>query len=145
METIRRQVPLAEVPRFLNHDLPEAVLRAAPAGLSEPVPADAQFAALIARADGFANAGSPDLSVGLREAALLLRPGDVGQRRRLVDEYFAAYSARPDTLPPTQKAAERRSAHRRELWELGLQHLEYLIRNGLITRREAIVTTGRYR
>jgi len=84
-------------------------------------------------------------SLPLREAALLLRPNDAGQRWRLVDEYQRV-SMRPETPDLlTRGERARDAAARDEQWQAGLEHLEYLVRNHLIRRHEAIVATGRYR
>lgn len=100
---------------------------------------DTHFARLVKRADQFAEIGDLERAAALREAALLLHPGDDAQRVRLVREY-AAWNLHPVDIWP--KGAMRTLqdpfwirvvARARENWIRSLFHIEYLVRNRRVT------------
>ncbi|MHC4716360.1 MAG: hypothetical protein ACYS5V_05270, partial [Planctomycetota bacterium] len=136
-----RPMPLSAAAEYLRTTAAAKLLDngAAPAnGFS----ADRQFAALVARAEAFARLGSWDNSLGLREAAVLLKPDDVGQRvwiirqtcRRITRNWAAGTTLNPERF---RKGRLRRLALRRR----GFDHLTWLIRNRRISGAVAIDLT----
>lgn len=143
----RTNVPLGEVPAYLSGDLSRDILHTASVTLHEPVGPDQQSAALVRRADTFAEVGSWEHATGLREAAILLRPDDDAQRLRVVKEYsrmiarfiwgptLGSHSPYASRIPMDEQAA---------MWQAGLAHLEYLICNRCITIEQACDLVRRF-
>lgn len=132
-----RTVKLSEMAGYLASDLPALIL-GSPVQKGQPLSADQQASALVARADIFARLGSWVHSTALREAALLLKD-DPGQRKLLVHEYRNMVSA---PLPPGMKIGQGEAykelcIQRWELWRVALAHLEYLVRNKQVDARWA--------
>ncbi len=146
LQKLRKTVPIAGVTGFLTRDVPEAAMADLQLKDRQLVDAGVQFDALVRRADEFARLGGFEQSIPLREAGLLLRPSDPGQHERLVDEYqrVGVRLAIPGKPLPQLTAAERdrNNAVRDTYWQAGMEHLEYLIRNRLINRPQAIKATA---
>ncbi|NQT85746.1 hypothetical protein HQ560_03220, partial [bacterium] len=71
---------IADCTPFLSRTVPDAILKTSAMAYVQPLSVDAQFAALVARADAFDQLGDRLHAADLREAALLLKPADVAQR-----------------------------------------------------------------
>ena len=107
---------------------------------------------LTRHAQRFAELGNWEQSISLRETALVLEPDDALQRALLISEYqhrflpdvisngHPARFARPLPMEARERAL-RLAAHD---YEVGLDHLAYLIRNGLINRVDAIGMLGKH-
>lgn len=142
----RKSLNAAAAATFLSHDLPALVLlddptRHAPAQSST---APDMFHELAARAAVFASLGAFDHAIKLREAALLMMPGDVQQRRFLVDEYLWLGYARMFSQDARLSIAERH-AQRCSIFSIGVEHLEFLIRHRAMGRSEAVSLAADYR
>ena len=74
---LRDTVPLATAARYITMDLPPRILKTSGAESGGVFSAEEQFRWLSERADAFAMLGFWDHAVGLREAALLLKPDAV--------------------------------------------------------------------
>jgi len=92
---------------------------------------DDQIEFMACQADHFAQLGSYEHSVGLREACILLKPDMVEQRVALVREYdelfsrpFQPRNGHPEEPRELEAILQTRLGH----WRLCLSHLEYLIR-----------------
>jgi len=137
-----RKVRLSEAARYVGVELPALI-----GGLEDKDPvagmsAEQQVLGLVGRADAFAHLGGWEHSTGLREAALLLKDAPA-QRRLLVEEYLKIVRT---PLPPGMKIGKGDdykflSRYRWRNWELGLSHLEYLIRNEQVDAKWASYTT----
>jgi hypothetical protein len=84
----RKAVSLATAVDALSRELPAAILGAKLEDMS-PLEPEQEFARLVARAEEFTNVGAWDHAVALREAALLIDPGDVKQRKRILRQVYA--------------------------------------------------------
>ena len=122
---------------FLSNMLPKAILEAANAG-GLPPSTDQQFAMLVERGDRIAAVGAWELAVRLRNAALLLKPNDVGLRSAVVRETARWLSSLPParTLQPTSRPAA--DSPLRAAWDRAAADLEFLVRNRKITPAEAL-------
>ena len=109
---------------------------------------DAQFAWLCAEAERFDKIGLWEQAAGLREAALLLKPDDVDVRYALIRDY-EHQMARPFPLPqraadmPAEEAIRAEYRSRIPFYKRMVAHMEYLIRNGLVTQ-EDVLAAGTY-
>jgi hypothetical protein len=152
--TMRRQADTEQVRRtrlthdqlleFLSIDLPAKVLRgvrgdAAAGGFD----AETQFRWLVGEADRFARIGMWEQAIGLREAALLLRPDDADTRFRLIVEYRIQMLRRfplPKRFADIPPDEEIREEYRRRIayYPMILSHLETMIRNRLVRAEEIL-------
>ncbi len=86
-EIDRKDLSAAQVVELLTGEIPQLVVRLAKTDQAILLSRDEQVRALLARANAFAEVGAWEHAVGLREAALLLRPDDLKLRIRLFREY----------------------------------------------------------
>ena len=130
-EMIKESMKLSAAPEFLRGGAAARVSGRAGGEVEKSLTAEEQSAALVARADTFAVLGNPQLSTGLREAALLLEDNGA-QRKVLVEEYLKIIGvALPDDRHIKAEWAryDREARDRLAVWHVALGHLEYLIRN----------------
>jgi hypothetical protein len=106
---------LDQVAGFLTDGVALEILRLSRTPSLKMLDKEEQFAALVADATEFAVVGELKYSIGMREAAVLLKPDSVAERNRLIYEYLR--------IGKPQNA---------------LQHLEYLIYHRLISFGEAL-------
>ena len=137
---VRKQLPLDEAPAFLGEALPAELLRLDPLAAQKMFTPEAQYAALIARADEFDRVAGIEHAIPILEAALLLKPHgprEVGLRCRLIEQYakLLDHDVRGLNDPNAETAftpqIDQASQH-------GMDLLEYLIRNRLVSRPKAI-------
>jgi hypothetical protein len=126
-----------DLERHLTLEVPREVVRqalAAHAGGTLP-DEESRLAALTAAADACERMNDLDQAAGLREAALLIRPNDMEQRRKLADTYAKlAQNGIEMTFTVYQKLAsanllQDRYLHGISRWYRMLEQLEYLVRN----------------
>lgn len=104
---------------------------------------DGQFKQLIAQADRFYEVGDFVRSTALREAALIVKPDADDQRLRLVLEYNRFNRAPMEWLEggterERQSKAWTEAVERSKVcWKRSLDHCEYLVRNGRLSRERA--------
>jgi len=105
---------------------------------------DEQFNQFVQRADEFSGVGDFERAGSLREAAVLLRPHATAQRIQLIRDYDRWLRHPIDVWP---RGASRTaddpywrdiSFRGREIWRRTLFHVEYLIRNQLVTTKEGL-------
>lgn len=139
-ERIEKTLPFGQVSQWLVNDLATR-LRGAVERNGAKLSPEVQTRILIRHAQRFAELGDWQRSCPLREAALTLNPGNVLQRGLLVREYQFSVARAVDytwfkNLPSLkEKEPElRRAAHD---YQVGLDHLAYLVRNKSIKRRDA--------
>jgi hypothetical protein len=108
-------LPMQMVGEFLTEDVSHEIVSLSEAPVPKMLDKQKQFEMLVSRASEFASVGAWKQSAGLREAAVLLKPDSIEQRRKLVDAYCRFNKAR-----------------------FGLEHLEYMIYNRLINMEQAI-------
>jgi len=140
-EQIRKSIRLGSVGQWLAGDLAKRLLND-----SDPkkpsVSPRTQKAVLTRLAQSFAEIGTWQRSTSLREAALVLDPNDALQRGLLISEYQHSvyrdvdYVWLKDRIPLEQ--AEHRHERNAHDFCVALEHLEYLVRNRLITRADAV-------
>jgi len=83
--SVKQTVPWDKVPAFFKSQMWLAILKYR-GSLATPS-AKEQFVWLAKQAESFSRLGFPRRSAGLREAALLLEPGDVKERLALLADY----------------------------------------------------------
>ena len=139
-ESIEKTLDFEQVGPWLVNSLAER-LRDARTDSSAALSSDIQTGILARHAQRFADLGDWQHSCPLREATLVLEPGSVLQRGLLVREYQLSVARAVGytwfkNLPSLEKKEPelRRAAHD---YQVGLNHLEYLVRNQLIKRRDA--------
>lgn len=135
-------LPPAEVVSFLTGELPRRIL-ALEDDQAPLLSAQEQRDWLLARAERFARVGAWEHSLGLREAALLIDPHDVSIRLDLIHEYGLHMIKRLPTaaspeLVPAEEEIRQVIRSRVESFLAGLAHLEFLIRNGLLSADEIL-------
>lgn len=146
--TVRRgPVTLAEAAAFLTRELPPQILRAEVLNAPGQIAPERQFDWLVERANQMAQLGFWADSVGLREAALLLRPDHLEQRLKLIDDYTQAIAS---PLPEVAEAGDWKFDHlpirigirRRVDWYLArLGHLELILRQRSVPLERAMKLT----
>jgi len=137
---------------FLSATLPAKIVVGAVSDTTESgaLSADVQSEWLVAEADRFARIGMWERAFGLREAALLLRPGDTDLRFRLIDAYHRQMMRqlpvpeRYEDLPP-EEAIRRQFRERTKLYPFVLAHLEYIIRNRQVSAEVFLEGSGTVR
>jgi hypothetical protein len=144
-EQIKKTLQFGAASHWLTTSLTNRLLSGG-AGNTDSLSAKTQREILARHAQRFAELGDWERSVSLREAALALDPDDALQRGLLISEYqygiapliFANWhGARLSTrLGPELRAAALQ--HAADDYVVALNHLEYLIRNKLVTRADAI-------
>jgi hypothetical protein len=105
----RTDLSMDKVAQFITNDVATELLRMSKAPSLKVLDKQQQLEKLAARASEFARVGAWKHSVGLREAAVLLRPDSAEQRVQLVHEYCLM--------------GQRRR---------GIEHLEFMIFNQMI-------------
>ena len=140
---LRRSLSMSQAAVYITQDVARGITGQI-AHLT-PLDLEAQFNLLAGRADLFAGIGDFENAASIREAALLLRPSDIGQHLQLSREY--QWLSLGIEKPALKSAADRDDFQRRsdDRWRRGLAHLEYLIRNDSIRRPEAIELSRSYR
>ncbi len=127
-------LPLAEVESFFRDKIVAQVLQKLnmkATGL--PVSHETQFERLNERATSLARLSAWHEAIGLREAALLIRSDDISLRKATIDEYLLAIN---NTRTGSGKDQEEcRECIR--LWRITREHLEYIIRNRMVTQVQA--------
>jgi hypothetical protein len=132
----RRKLKLAEAAAYVGAELPALVSGMSQLASARTLTADQQAEALIARADTFALLGDWEHSVGLREAALLLKD-DTAQRTKLIQEcYRLFYSDPPPGIQWGGEVHQALCVRKGEFWLASLAHIEYLIRNRKVPMSE---------
>lgn len=156
----RKQLPLSEVSEFLTQTLPSTLID----GSSDRIALSkfSQVDWLIAEADRFANTGSLEASCSLREAAILLKPRDASFRIRAARDYIAiCRSEHPDfsvfsrtsnnaSLGSAERnrvaaeTAKRIAASRVTAFRAYLGHMEFMIRNEMISANDVVLMSGNW-
>ena len=137
---------ISDVPRWLA-SLPADLIEA-PDKTDKPLAtfnADEQFKRLVERAEAFSKLGEWYFVQGLRQAALMLKPMDGENRmklfnnQRLLLRSVAVAQPTPNWLPA---AADARLGKLVSIYRDGLANVEFLIRNQLINKRQAVLLTA---
>lgn len=140
-----------EVVNQLTRILPATLWQMIDSTPREPLSRQQQFEWLAARAQVMADVQSFEHSIGLREAALLLDPSDVGQRVSLLQEcqWLSVkmyhddearrrdWSNSPREVQQTLPQPPFRYHERRQLFEISTSHLEFLMNRRLLNQGEA--------
>ncbi|NQT88204.1 hypothetical protein HQ560_15660, partial [bacterium] len=146
LQSIEKEgLTLEDAAGFLRTDAVPLIVRAAPLGARPLLSSKELFTALNARADTFSKLGAWEQAFGLREAAVLVEPEDTEHRCLLVREYCRVIrSAFPKDIRCRRGEEPFESLCRKRVdkWLLCLEHLEYVIRSGQITRRPALEHTA---
>lgn len=88
----KKELSLAEVSQVLSQDVPQACVALTKNNQkTKPASVEQQFDALVRRADEFARLGYWGHAASLREAALLLKPGDGEQTIAVTAEYMRLF------------------------------------------------------
>ncbi|MBL7037536.1 MAG: hypothetical protein ISR77_02850 [Pirellulaceae bacterium] len=143
-EQIKQSFDLGTVGHWLSKDLSSRLLASSQTNAPTLSP-KTQKAILSRHAQRFAELGDWGRSTSLREAVLTLDPNDALERALLISEYQYGFTPAVDEnwhlarfakpLPPERRErALSRAAHD---YCIGLEHLAYLIRNGIIKRTDA--------
>jgi hypothetical protein len=111
----RKDLSMIQVTEFIIGDMRQEILTLSKTPSSKMLDKEKQFMRLVASASEFATVGAWKHSVGLREAAVLLKPDSVEQRVRLIFEYCRISKSRH-----------------------GFEHLEHMIFNQMIDIDKAI-------
>jgi hypothetical protein len=98
-----------KIPQILLEQLPRDILRIEKNGSLKPLSMSAQFDRLAARADSFSSLGAWEHSIGLREAALLIKPDSAEQRIALVADYIRGHQLLRESIS--------RDVFRRTMWK----------------------------
>ncbi len=151
-EVRKAGVPLVQVGAVLRGEAADAVV-AAVATKGTSLPADKQFAALVARADRFARVGAFETSARIREAAVLVDPTAHAQRKLLMEAYARVGAWEGNRVPIRERYGSERKqvvdpeGVAREVlegqvrltdWRHSLDHLEVLVRTGQVSLKEAL-------
>ena len=137
-----KSMALNEAKTFLTKTLPKKIVSKDTAQIENPL-MFSQLRWLEEQADQFFRRGDWQHSVSLCEAALLLDPNNVGIRRTAFRCYlnicssvgFDSYTARDSPLDNPRLVADVNK--REEAYLTYIEHLEYLIRNRLVSAEEA--------
>ncbi|HUT31602.1 MAG TPA: hypothetical protein VMX13_17560 [Sedimentisphaerales bacterium] len=113
-------LPMDGAAGFLTDDVRLEVLRLSRSPSLKTLDKEKQFARLVADASEFAIVGEWKYSIGMREAAVLLKPDSVAQRRKLIYEYLGVDKPR-----------------------FALEHLEAMIYRHLISIGEAVTLSDK--
>jgi hypothetical protein len=133
-ETVQQHADTLEaLAAWLQREAPQRLLGSAAAG-GPALGEKEQLALLAAKAETFARLGDYAHSTALREACLLVCPDDRQQRRALVVEY--AKLLEPDVFQHDDAAFEHWLRQGYTRWGLALEHLQYVVRNRMLTRLE---------
>ncbi len=144
-------VSSAEAVELLAGSVPRRIVQLTQEDAGKTLSPKVQYAKLTARADLFTQLGSQPEAVGLREAALLLEPGDVDQRLYLIGDYYHLIrdKSRPYRVLPVYgqgrggvkkrnaAAWEKSRPEQVDRWRIMLQHIEHVIRRRALNPREA--------
>jgi hypothetical protein len=140
---LNRDLPLQDAADFLASELPGTLLERFGAATIKPLPAKAQQARLLSRADAFADIGDWVHAADLREAALLFED-DADQRVLLVTHYYRDLASieSKNTLaralrPLTEEVRDRFIENRRNRWLAMVGHVERIITAHAVNPREA--------
>ncbi|MGV3483862.1 MAG: hypothetical protein ACO1RT_05550 [Planctomycetaceae bacterium] len=144
-QLIKQSLPLGKARQWLTTSLAQRLFDEGESG-DDPLSAEAQKAILARHAQRFAELGDWEHSISLREAALVYEPSDALQRGLLICEYQYNVAAivdanwHPARFTKNLQADSRAAALQQAAddYEVGLTHLEYLVRNQLIARADAI-------
>lgn len=148
---LRTTTPLGDVAALVAGPWAEEILAVANAGLN----ADAAphlspqqlYAALVRRAETFAEVGLWDQAMALREAALLAEPDNDGaakQREAIVYESVRHLDTKLRAKGPyraSNEAYRRELSERAELYRRALDHMAWLIRNRAMPLQQAVGLT----
>jgi hypothetical protein len=133
----RRYDGVASGVEALRGDLPTELLGATSAGPGLSI--DEQVSLLTRQADSFARLWALRRAIGLREAALLLKPDSVELARQIIEDciHIVPYEAyvRWDLIPPDEAISDWYA--RIGYWQRGLELLEQLIRRGALSQEVA--------
>lgn len=148
-EIRKAALPPAAVVSFLTGELARRVLALDDEQLPLLSP-ETQHDWLVARADKFRRVGAWEHSLGLREAALLLRPRDVVQRKALIHDYQRIMTRPLHGVPledqkPGNTNLARAVRERVDAYLAALSHLEHLIRQREVSHDEAVKRLGSLR
>ena len=134
MSVQRVTLPLPEVETYFSKKAVLEILEQLEIESSAPpVASGQQFERLVGRADRLAGLSAYPEALGLREAALLIKPADAALRRATINEYLRA-------LENTRTSSGNDLAECLEcirLWRIIREHVDYLIRNRLVTQVQA--------
>jgi hypothetical protein len=133
-ELLRESLPLPDVGPYLRETITAKILARLDVTSTGPtVSSEQQFEQLVARADRLAGLSAYPEAIGLREAALLIKPADASLRQATISEYLRALgNTRRSSGNDTQDCLECI-----RLWRIIRVHLEYLIRNRMLTQVQA--------
>ncbi len=140
-EQISKMMRLGAVGSWLAGDLAKRLLQTSENRKQSVSPRE-QKAILTRLAQSFAELGTWQRSAPLREAVLVLDPNDALQRGLLVSEYQHNVYRNVDYVwfkdrPPLEQAVPRQQRNTHDFC-VALDHLEYLVRNRLIKRADAV-------
>jgi curli production assembly/transport component CsgG len=140
-----------EVVNQLTRIVPVSLLRMVNSSTGDPLSRQQQFERLAARAQVLAEVRSLEHAIGLREAALLLKPDDVGERLTLIQDGLVlsvkiyhedearrrAWSRSSAEVRQTTPQPIFRYHEHRQLFEIVGGHLEFLMGRKLLNSPEA--------
>ena len=141
-KTVERiSAPLTEVESVFRGKVVAAVLRTLDINPTDSrLSSRQQFGRLVARAESMAGLGAWTESIGLREAALLIRPADASLRKAMIDEYLRLIGNTRSS--PGKDREECLECIR--LWRITREHVDYLIRNRMVTQSQACTLVRRW-
>jgi hypothetical protein len=138
--------PLSQIPGWLITDVATKVL--SKSGDSQGVTVEKQVGALVGQADAFERLGDYAHAAPLRESAIMLSGDTCEQRLRVLENYHhllqESLGLPPEEFRPDSKRLHAAAMQRVEIYQVGLDHLEYLIRNALINADQAITLASRW-
>ncbi len=144
-EIRKSALPPADVVALLIEELPRQILELDPEETRFSV--DEQRDWLVARAREFGLVGAWQHSLGLREAALLIDPGNVRLRLDTITE-DSLLMCRPLPVPvsparvPTEDEIRAEYRARVDAYIARMAHVEFLIRNRLVRAEELLAGTS---
>jgi len=161
MEFHREAAPASEVPDIIRNTIAGRIVELAQQENQPTIGHEQQFALLTRRADTFSRFGGCEHAVGLREAALLMKPDDVDQQLALIRDYRQWYAfdywgsdylvvANPEgtlSRDAEEKAREalrqKRVAARLSTFRHTSRQVEDLVRRRVLNPREAGLLASR--
>ncbi len=125
----RSDINMDEIAAFISEQVAVEILKLSKLPYVKTFDEEKQFAALVNRASEFAKIGAWEHSIGLREAAVLLKPDSAEQRIKIIEENYRM---------PAQKYQSSWKPVEYKNWQQSFQHLECLIYNKMINMGIAI-------
>ena len=111
---------------------------------------DEQYKWLISQAENASQLALPENAIGLREAALMLKPDNAKERLSLLQDYYNFYEYQYN-IPKGTKASVKKqiftelASGRVSAYIRATHHIEFLVRNKMINRESAAKLIGKHR